>query len=186
MVSAVLCSAPVETDSRMEQALCHGPACGRCLQSCPGDVIGHWDRDWAACDTYRSPHGFKQLSEFLIDVMDDGDPEGGASCGSSTGWCMAGTETCLGGALQCTGGRGPRLEECNSIDDDCNGTVDDGYDTDTDIENCGGCGGVCSFPNAVPECVGGSCGIAVPGRTARGSRSRQSPSAPRVSRCHWS
>ncbi len=75
MLSAVLTSAPVEADARREESLCLGPECGRCLKSCPGDVIDHWDRDWAACDTYRSPHGFKQLSEFLIDVMDDGDPE---------------------------------------------------------------------------------------------------------------
>lgn len=75
VLSAVLTSAPVETGAPMQETLCHGPECGRCLQSCPGDVIGHWDRDWEACDSYRSPHGFKQLSEFLIDVMDEGDPE---------------------------------------------------------------------------------------------------------------
>jgi len=75
MVSAVLCSAPVETDSRMEQALCHGPACGRCLQSCPGDVIGHWDRDWPACNKYRSPHGFHALVDHVEKIIDEPDLE---------------------------------------------------------------------------------------------------------------
>lgn len=75
VLSAVLCSADVECDAPMQQALCHGPACGRCLRACPGDVIGHYDRDWVGCDRYRSPHGFAQLTDFLTEVFDEPDPE---------------------------------------------------------------------------------------------------------------
>jgi epoxyqueuosine reductase len=74
LLSAVLCSAPVTPDIKMEQALCLGPTCGRCLQACPGDVVGHWDRDWAACDRYRSPHGFAQLTEHLDRIISEPDP----------------------------------------------------------------------------------------------------------------
>ncbi|OGA05586.1 MAG: hypothetical protein A3I00_07100 [Betaproteobacteria bacterium RIFCSPLOWO2_02_FULL_64_12] len=74
LLSAVLCSLDVECDRRLEQALCQGPSCGRCLKACPGDVIGHWDRDWNACDRYRSPHGFAQLTDHLVRVMEAGDP----------------------------------------------------------------------------------------------------------------
>ncbi|MDP4593531.1 MAG: hypothetical protein NWT00_03065 [Beijerinckiaceae bacterium] len=74
LLTAVLCSAPVQPDQRMEEALCKGPTCGRCLKSCPGDVIGHWDRDWPACDTYRSPHGFAQLTDHLETICDASDP----------------------------------------------------------------------------------------------------------------
>ncbi len=73
MLTAVLSSVPVEADRRMEQALCLGPSCGRCLAACPGDVIKEWDRDWAACDRYRSPHGFAQLSEFFVRMIDEPD-----------------------------------------------------------------------------------------------------------------
>ncbi len=73
MLGGVLTSAPVAADARMEQALCLGPACGRCLSACPGDVIKHWDRDWAACDRYRSPHGFAQLTELFGRIMDEPD-----------------------------------------------------------------------------------------------------------------
>lgn len=73
VLSAVLCSADVECDAPMPRALCLGPSCGRCLRACPGDVIGHWDRDWPACDRYRSPHGFAQLTEFLTEVFDEPD-----------------------------------------------------------------------------------------------------------------
>ncbi len=73
IVSAVLCSVPVEPDNRIEEALCHGPSCGRCLMSCPGDVIGHWDRDWAACERYRSPHGFQAMVEHVERIIDEPD-----------------------------------------------------------------------------------------------------------------
>ena len=73
VLSAVLCSVDVECDRPRTDALCLGPQCGRCLKSCPGDVIRHWDRDWDACDRYRSPHGFAQLSEYLGRVIDEPD-----------------------------------------------------------------------------------------------------------------
>ena len=75
MLIAVLTSAPVEADKPMQTPLCEGPKCGRCLSACPGDVIGQWDRDWENCDTYRNPHGFKQLTEFLGNVIDQTDTE---------------------------------------------------------------------------------------------------------------
>jgi epoxyqueuosine reductase len=73
VLSAVLCSVEVECDRPPAEALCRGPECGRCLKACPGDVIGHWERDWEACDRYRSPHGFAQLTEYLGRVIDEPD-----------------------------------------------------------------------------------------------------------------
>jgi len=52
-----------------------------------------------------------------------------------------------------------RTELCNDFDDDCDGTVDEGVDTDTDEENCGGCGVVCAPASAFGLCEGGECGI---------------------------
>ena len=71
LLSVVLCSLDVACDRPMAEALCLGPECGRCLKACPGDVVGHWDRDWEACDRYRSPHGFAQLAEYLGRVIDE-------------------------------------------------------------------------------------------------------------------
>jgi ferredoxin len=73
LLTAVLSSLDIECDRPMTEALCLGPQCGRCLKACPGDVIGHWERDWEACDRYRSPHGFAQLSEYLGSVIDEPD-----------------------------------------------------------------------------------------------------------------
>lgn len=75
VLTAVLCSADVEPDQRRETALCLGPTCGRCLATCPADAVGHWKRDWDACDTHRSPYGFHKLAQHLSDVMTEPDAQ---------------------------------------------------------------------------------------------------------------
>ena len=74
LLAAVLCSVPVECDRPMAQALCKGPSCGRCLKVCPADAVQEWDRNWEACDRYRSPHGFAQLTEHLMKFAQESDP----------------------------------------------------------------------------------------------------------------
>jgi epoxyqueuosine reductase len=74
MLAAVLCSVDVECDKPMAQALCRGPSCGRCLKTCPADAVREWERDWKACDRYRSPHGFAQLTEHLDKIIHETDP----------------------------------------------------------------------------------------------------------------
>lgn len=74
ILSAVMCSVECETDAPMTEALCRGPECGRCLSTCPGDVVGHWARDWATCDRYRAPHGFARLTDHLENIFDEPDP----------------------------------------------------------------------------------------------------------------
>jgi epoxyqueuosine reductase len=75
ILAAVLSSVPVTPDAPRKDALCLGPECGRCLSACPGDAVGQWSRDWVACDTYRQPHGFKQVAEFMDEMIDEADPE---------------------------------------------------------------------------------------------------------------
>ncbi|MAQ18531.1 MAG: hypothetical protein CMN30_27505 [Sandaracinus sp.] len=48
-------------------------------------------------------------------------------------------------------------ETCNEADDDCDGLVDEGFDTATDPRNCGACGSVCVLPGAFPGCEEGAC-----------------------------
>lgn len=73
LLTAVLSSVPCEADTPMTEGLCKGPECGRCLSACPGDVVGHWERDWPACDRYRSPHGFAQLADHLQTILSESD-----------------------------------------------------------------------------------------------------------------
>jgi len=69
VLTAVLCSLDVDCDRRMETALCLGPSCGRCLKTCPADAVGHWQRDWPACDRFRSPQGFAQLADHVTNII---------------------------------------------------------------------------------------------------------------------
>jgi epoxyqueuosine reductase QueG len=75
LLTAVLTSVDCACDRPMADALCKGPSCGRCLSVCPGDVVGHWGRDWSACDRYRSPHGFQSLAEHLGRIFEAPDVE---------------------------------------------------------------------------------------------------------------
>jgi len=51
----------------------------------------------------------------------------------------------------------PEAELCNGADDDCDDTVDEGFDLDTDTSNCGSCGNVCGDAHATAACTSGTC-----------------------------
>ncbi len=73
VLGLVMTSADLEPDRKLEDALCLGPECGRCLKACPADAVRHWDRDWLACDRFRSPFGFEFLSDYLGNVLQEPD-----------------------------------------------------------------------------------------------------------------
>lgn len=85
----------------------------------------------------------------------DDNPSGiGGQCGpTNAGACEFGTVACQAGALTCVGAIGPQQETCNSIDDDCDGVVDD---------NATGTGVSCGQNNTFPcsfgtiQCQAGS------------------------------
>jgi len=91
--------------------------------------------------------------------IDEGNPGGGAMCGTDTGECTAGTRTCAGGTLACSGERGPAIEACDSLDNDCDARIDEAFSLTTDVNNCGRCGNVCNLAFAIERCTSGTCGI---------------------------
>jgi hypothetical protein len=53
----------------------------------------------------------------------------------------------------------PPTEICDGVDNDCNGTVDDGFALATDPNHCGSCEVACKSTNGTPACVAGKCAL---------------------------
>ncbi|MCA9608106.1 MAG: SUMF1/EgtB/PvdO family nonheme iron enzyme, partial [Myxococcales bacterium] len=154
--------------------------CGSCGRTCAfahsvamcvtgACALGACDTDWwningvaaDGCEYNCTPSATmietcNRVDDDCDGMVDEGDPGGGAACGSDVGECTAGVEACIGGAIQCMGSVGPSTEICNGLDDNCDGRTDEGF-LGSDINNCGMCGRVCSFANAVPTCASGTC-----------------------------
>jgi hypothetical protein len=48
-------------------------------------------------------------------------------------------------------------EVCDGADNDCNGEVDETFDLQRDVANCGSCGNVCQLANATARCEDATC-----------------------------
>ena len=53
----------------------------------------------------------------------------------------------------------PTPEACDELDNDCDGSIDEDFDTQSDLEHCGACGNVCTFPNGRLTCAAGVCQV---------------------------
>jgi len=83
---------------------------------------------------------------------DESDPQVGTACETGlNGACSAGALACSGGELVCEANNGGGAETCNGVDDDCDGSVDQG--------NPGG---------------GGACETGLPGICSAGTSTCQS------------
>ena len=103
------------------------------------------------------------------------DPENCGECGTicetphAQAACLAGicgVGTCNPGYVDLDGkpGNGCEcletnggVEICDGVDNNCNGIIDDGFDLQNDVANCGKCGNVCNFAHATGLCQKGQC-----------------------------
>ncbi len=95
--------------------------CGPGAEQCRGGAL--------VCEAAQGPvaETCDGTDEDCDGVIDNGDPGGGVACDTGRdGLCAAGLTACRGGALACDQTVGPVAEQCNGLDDDCDGAIDEG------------------------------------------------------------
>lgn len=70
VLGAIVTTADLEPDERITDGLCIGAECGRCLLSCPGDAIDHFDLRVEDCRPHAEPWGFDRFLDYAEEVMD--------------------------------------------------------------------------------------------------------------------
>ncbi len=106
-------------------------------------MIDQCDQFWADCD---------KLYNTGCETSTQSDINNCGLCGLKCS-VLNGTPGCDNG--NCA------IDSCNTPFRDCRNGYADGCEanTNTDVNNCGGCGKICSASNATSKCVNGFCGI---------------------------
>lgn len=74
-LGAVVTTADLESDGIMDEPLCKGAECGRCLLASPGDAVEYFDLDVEAERPYTEPWGYDKILERAELALDADTPE---------------------------------------------------------------------------------------------------------------
>jgi hypothetical protein len=157
-----------------------GDACDNCIDVPNPDQINDDNDEFGdLCDDLVcTPDGMPDMCDGIDNdcdaVVDEGYVDGGTAnqlCATGQpGICARGIESCINGEVLCVPNRDPIDETCDTIDNDCDGMIDEGfanacgYCGDQAIEQCDGldndCNGQVDDGDLCPEgygCFEGEC-----------------------------
>lgn len=128
-------------------APCDGPdgdSCEEGVVACTGGALTCTD---ATATTFEQCNG---VDDDCDGVIDDSPNDVGVPCSVGVGLCArSGATACVAGAPRCNAtAAAPQAERCNAIDDDCDGSTDEGYRLGESCVAPGACGA------GVLECAG--------------------------------
>jgi len=69
-LTGILTELELEADPRIEEQVCIGESCSRCLHSCPPNAVLHWGIDKRGCATEAQEFGFMTMLQFMERVID--------------------------------------------------------------------------------------------------------------------
>ena len=134
-----------------------GTTCGSAMGTCtPGTFVctnGVRECAGGTVGVAETCNGIDDDCDNTIDESPTTDE--GTQCGDDTGVCEFGAERCIAGELQCVDGVLPGTEVCNGLDDDCDGTVDEGDLCEGGVCEGGRCSSPCDRGNEFMPCPAG-------------------------------
>ncbi len=72
-LTGILTELELEADAPMQEQVCIGESCSRCLHSCPADAVLHFGIDKRGCATEAQEFGFAQILKFFDQMIDHPD-----------------------------------------------------------------------------------------------------------------
>src|SRR6201988_5071054 len=69
-LTGILTELELEADERMQEQVCIGESCSRCLHSCPPDAVRQWGLDKAGCATEAQEFGYMTVTNFMDRLID--------------------------------------------------------------------------------------------------------------------
>jgi len=140
-----------DCDGMTDNGLMVGGVCGSSVGTCrQGTLQCSMGRSVCVGEVGPAAEICDGLDNNCNGMTDEGNPGGGAPCGSVVGECSRGVFACQNGMLTCTGGRMGVPEVCDGLDNDCNGMTDDGVPSGNP---CGSSVGRCR--PGVERCING-------------------------------